>query len=142
MSPRLRVPLLVVATVVVVALLTWSRGGPEGSGSNAPAAPGASADSGTIAYAALPREGRQVLRAIEAGGPFAYDRDGVTFGNREGLLPRQRSGFYREYTVPTPGSPDRGARRIVAGEDGTLYYTDDHYASFRVIVAVPGEEDR
>lgn len=90
-----------------------------------------------IYYEDLPAEARPVIRAIEAGGPFAYDRDGTTFGNREGLLPAQPRGYYREYTVPTPGEDDRGARRIVAGQDGTLYWTADHYASFRQIVGVP-----
>ena len=85
----------------------------------------------------LPREAPAVLRLIAQGGPFRYERDGVTFGNREGMLPRQPRGTYREYTVPTPGSRDRGARRIVcAGASRSTdecYYTADHYASFRRI---------
>ena len=85
------------------------------------------------ATASLPVEARETIRAIESGGPFAYDRDGVVFENRERLLPRQPRGYWREYTVSTPGSDDRGARRIVAGEGGELYYTDDHYASFRKV---------
>jgi ribonuclease T1 len=67
---------------------------------------------------------------IEAGGPFPYRQDGATFQNREGLLPSEPAGYYREYTVETPGSEDRGARRIIAGKGGELYWTDDHYASF------------
>ena len=78
----------------------------------------------------LPREAAETLDLIEAGGPFPEDRDGVTFENREDLLPDHPVGYYKEYTVPTPGSDDRGARRIVVGEDGELYYTGDHYSSF------------
>jgi guanyl-specific ribonuclease Sa len=81
----------------------------------------------------LPREVAETLALIDRGGPFPYDRDGSTFQNREGLLPSRPRGFYREYTVPTPGSPDRGARRLVTGGDPpeVYYYTDDHYRSFR-----------
>jgi len=78
----------------------------------------------------LPVQARQVLRLIDAGGPFAYPQDGTVFGNVERLLPSHPRGWYHEYTVPTPGSPDRGARRIVAGQDGVRYYTADHYESF------------
>lgn len=96
----------------------------------------------TIAIADLPPQGREVLAAIRAGGPFASRRDGVPFGNREGILPPERRGYYAEYTVPTPGARDRGARRIVAGRGTTgdfrssneYYYTNDHYQSFRRIV--------
>ncbi len=83
-----------------------------------------------IRVADLPPEAARILRLIDAGGPFDEDRDGVTFENREDLLPDHPRGHYREYTVPTPGSDDRGARRIVAGEDGERYYTGDHYRSF------------
>jgi ribonuclease T1 len=82
----------------------------------------------------------EVLAAIEAGEPLPYSEDGQTFQNREGLLPDQPLGYYREYTVATPGSPDRGARRLVIGEGGETYYTDDHYASFTRID--PAEYDR
>jgi ribonuclease T1 len=82
----------------------------------------------------LPREAIETLGLIKQGGPFPHTRDGVTFSNREGLLPRRERGWYREYTVKTPGARDRGPRRIVAGRDGTLYYTDDHYRSFRRIL--------
>jgi guanyl-specific ribonuclease Sa len=83
----------------------------------------------------LPPEAIETLRLIEAGGPFPYDRDGTTFQNREGRLPSHPRGYYREYTVTTPGSRDRGARRIVSGGDPptVFYYTDDHYRSFRRI---------
>jgi ribonuclease T1 len=82
----------------------------------------------------LPKEGRDVLAQVRKGGPFAYERDGVVFGNREGLLPRHPRGYYHEYTVPTPGARNRGARRIVCGgpkaAPSVCYYTADHYNSF------------
>lgn len=79
----------------------------------------------------LPAEVTRTVERIDRGGPFRYSQDGSTFGNRERLLPSRPSGFYREYTVPTPGEEDRGARRVVAGDGGRqLFYTADHYASF------------
>lgn len=81
----------------------------------------------------LPAQARETLALIKQGGPFPHAQDGRTFGNREGLLPKRARGYYREYTVRTPGRRDRGARRIVAGGDA-YYYTDDHYRSFRKIV--------
>ena len=94
--------------------------------------PGGSTEDGLslVAAARLPVEAQQTIALILAGGPFPYDQDGDVFQNREGLLPGRPSGYYHEYTVVTPGSDDRGARRIVAGSQGELYYTDDHYASF------------
>lgn len=99
---------------------------------------------GTIAKSELPKEGRETLALIRKGGPFPFPRkDGSTFGNRERILPKQPRGFYSEYTVITPGSRDRGARRIVCGGDAaalrdparsTCYYTSDHYASFKRIL--------
>ena len=87
-----------------------------------------------ISLAQLPPEALTTLHAIDSGGPYLYPRnDDTVFTNSEGLLPGHQSGYYREYTVVTPGSPDRGARRIVRGDDGELYYTDDHYRSFRRI---------
>ena len=93
----------------------------------------------TITVAELPRQGAQTYALILQGGPFAYEKDGTVFGNRERLLPAQKRGYYREYTVPTPGARTRGARRIVCGGQQakapeTCYYTADHYASFRRIV--------
>jgi ribonuclease T1 len=87
-----------------------------------------------ITVAALPHEARTTLSLIRAGGPFPYARDGAVFGNREAHLPKRPRGYYREYTVPIRGAHDRGARRIVAGRRGELYYTDDHYRSFRRII--------
>jgi len=89
---------------------------------------------GDVRVAELPPQARATLALIQKGGPFPYARDGAVFGNREGRLPRRSRGYYHEYTVSTPGSRDRGARRIVAGQGGELYYTDDHYQSFRRIV--------
>jgi ribonuclease T1 len=87
----------------------------------------------------LPAEARATLARIKAGGPFPYPQDGKTFQNREKLLPQRNRGYYREYTVKTPGAKDRGARRIVAGgcgESGCIeyFYTADHYRSFRRII--------
>lgn len=89
----------------------------------------------SIAIDRLPPEARTTLRLISQGGPFPYDKDGATFGNFERLLPQAPRGFYREYTVETPGSYDRGARRIVAGGNGARFYTKDHYRSFREVIA-------
>jgi ribonuclease T1 len=84
-----------------------------------------------IAAAELPAEARQTIELIKKGGPLPYERDGAVFGNFERLLPSNERGYYREYTVKTPGVKSRGARRIIAGRAGELYYTDDHYKSFR-----------
>jgi ribonuclease T1 len=92
---------------------------------------------GLLQSAQLPKEARETLALIRQGGPFPYRQDGTEFGNRERLLPPRERGTYREYTVKTPGARDRGARRIVAGgaprAPGDLYYTDDHYRSFKRI---------
>jgi ribonuclease T1 len=93
----------------------------------------------TVALVALPVQGQWVWRQIHAGGPFRYEKDGTVFGNRERLLPAHKRGYYREYTVPTPGLSHRGARRIVCGgfqpaRPEACYYTADHYTSFRRIV--------
>ncbi len=93
----------------------------------------------TIGILQLPREGQETYRLIHQGGPFPYEKDGVVFGNRERLLSPKPRGFYREYTVKTPGERSRGARRIVCGglevnKPQSCYYSDDHYTSFREIV--------
>ena len=92
----------------------------------------------SISVAELPKQGQHVYALIEAGGPFTYEKDGMVFSNRERLLPVHKRGFYREYTVKTSGARHRGARRIVCGgfnvrQPEVCYYTDDHYASFRII---------
>ena len=89
---------------------------------------------GEIRAGDLPAEARATLVLIRAGGPFRFDKDGGTFGNREGRLPLKGRGYYREYTVKTPGTRDRGARRIIAGRAGEFYYTDDHYRTFKRIL--------
>ncbi|MFE7354788.1 ribonuclease domain-containing protein [Streptomyces sp. NPDC057543] len=89
---------------------------------------------GSICYSALPAQAHDTLDLIEAGGPFPYSQDGSVFQNREGVLPGRSTGYYHEYTVITPGSPTRGARRIVTGEEAQEdYYTGDHYATFDLI---------
>ncbi|MEU6893009.1 ribonuclease domain-containing protein [Streptomyces sp. NPDC046557] len=126
-SPRIAA--LGAAAAVAVTLLA----GPAASA--APAAPTsvASATSvGRICYSALPSQAHDTLDLIDQGGPFPYSQDGVVFQNREGLLPAHATGYYHEYTVITPGSPTRGARRIITGQQTAEdYYTADHYASFR-----------
>ena len=81
----------------------------------------------------LPLEAQNMLQRIKIGGPFPYAKDGAAFGNREEMLPKKPRGYYREYTVKTPGIRDRGARRIISGKTGEYYYTDDHYSSFKRI---------
>lgn len=88
----------------------------------------------TIRYDSLPKQAKQTIALIDQGGPFPFDADGTVFQNRERILPRKSGGYYHEYTVITPGSRDRGARRIIAGAAGELYYTDDHYDSFREVI--------
>lgn len=117
--------------VVLLAGALFSPLGVLAKGSNGPA--------GTVARAELPPEAQVTEVAIRSGGPFNYSKDGAVFGNRERRLPAEARGYYREYTVPTPGAQDRGARRIVCGGHkptvpDTCYYTADHYSSFRRIV--------
>lgn len=91
----------------------------------------------TVALSELPRQGVETYRLILQGGPFPHEKDGVVFGNRERRLPSHQRGYYREYTVVTPGARARGVRRIVCGGPSrtpdACYYTADHYASFRLI---------
>ncbi len=115
---------LVILAATLVGVAVQARGSPD--------------NLGTVALSALPAEARTTHRLILAGGPFPYRKDGTVFGNRERLLPRAQRGFYREYTVPTPGSRDRGARRMVCGGERptapeACFYTADHYASFQLI---------
>ncbi|MFV0370815.1 MAG: ribonuclease domain-containing protein [Azonexus sp.] len=116
--PRLLPAILLVILLTGSALAFWGAG---------------SAGSDGIAAAQLPAEARQTLALIKQGGPFPYARDGIVFNNFEKRLPQQPRGYYREYTVKTPGRRDRGPRRIVAGKAAEYYYTEDHYASFRRI---------
>jgi ribonuclease T1 len=149
-SPRRWTPIALLSLLLVV-LSGCGGSGAVGTSAAAPAGSAAvgSADQGLappkattslppVQVAALPPQAVDTLRLIRDGGPFPYPKDGVTFSNREGLLPRHPSGWYREYTVVTPGSSDRGARRIIGGQDGARFYTDDHYASFREVVSGSG----
>lgn len=93
----------------------------------------------TVALSALPPEAQATHQLVLSGGPFPYEKDGIVFGNRERVLPAKARGYYREYTVKTPGAPNRGARRLVCGgkpptTPDACFYTDDHYASFSKIV--------
>lgn len=118
MGSRKRITLALAALVVLV-LGGWLLRDLDGPG-GLPVRP----------LSSLPVEVTQTLDLIERGGPFPHPQDGMTFGNRERLLPQRDEGHYKEYTVPTPGSPDRGARRLVTGSPSELYYTDDHYETF------------
>lgn len=105
----------------------------------APNAPISGTSTASVVVTGLPPQGQDVMSQIRQGGPFRYDKDGSVFGNRERLLPGEKRGYYREYTVPTPGLDHRGARRIVCGgfkprTPEACYYTEDHYNSFRLIV--------
>ncbi|MFD6110229.1 ribonuclease domain-containing protein [Streptomyces yangpuensis] len=98
------------------------------------AVPGWARGMAVVRADALPRQARDVLALIDKGGPYPYRQDGTVFGNFEKVLPRQKRGYYHEFTVRTPGERDRGARRIVTGEGGEFYYTDDHYETFKAVL--------
>ncbi|WP_461027509.1 guanyl-specific ribonuclease [Streptomyces sparsus] len=130
---------MLLACLTVCALLlagcgTGSDRATTGPTSSAPATPSWAAGMETVTPKQLPPEARETLRLIERDGPYPYEKDGSVFGNFERRLPDRARGHYREYTVPTPGSPDRGARRIVAGREGERFYTSDHYESFQAVV--------
>ena len=127
---------LLVAVALLAANGWWSH---ERGERAAPAAQAPEVSTEVSGSAGLPPEALATLQAIADGGPFPYDRDGSVFQNREGLLPQKPRGYYREYTVGTPGSRDRGARRIVTGGDPpeVYWYTEDHYRSFRRIEGAP-----
>jgi ribonuclease T1 len=116
---------------VVLAAMLWLPAGAQAHTHHA--AQSAHADLAILSVAKLPAEGRDTLRAIKQGGPFAYPRDGVVFGNFEQMLPKRPRGYYHEYTVKTPGTHNRGARRIISGETSEYYYTADHYQTFKRI---------
>ncbi|MFE3766751.1 ribonuclease domain-containing protein [Streptomyces sp. NPDC059104] len=107
-----------------------------GTGASADArdVPGWAAGMATVRADALPQQAREVLALIDRGGPYAYRQDGTVFGNFEKVLPKQKRGYYHEFTVRTPGERDRGARRIVTGGGGEFYYTDDHYQTFKAVL--------
>lgn len=147
-TPRQRQLLLLLAAAVLLVAWVWVdntqteadqdvRNGDRDSSSSPDSGDAGEVDPASglrwVSLASLPPEASDTVDLIDAGGPFPYDRDGVTFENREGILPDQQRGYYREYTVPTPGSDDRGARRIVTGSDDQFYWTEDHYDSFERI---------
>ena len=139
MQRWIRVVLLLVAAF---AAFHWWAGPGPGPRPGHEAAPGATAEAPAADArfpAFLPPEAVATLRTIEHGGPFPHDRDGSVFQNRERRLPDRPRGYYREYTVETPGSRDRGARRIVTGGQppAVYYYTDDHYRTFRRVEVKP-----
>ena len=137
--------LLAAAVILAFIVAEWAGGATSGctlspgpSTGGVPAAvseaPLQQTQSGGVNLSSLPGEARDTLKLIKQGGPFPYSKDGTVFSNYEGLLPSKPSGYYHEYTVVTPGSRDRGARRIVAGVPGEYYYTGDHYRSFKRIL--------
>ncbi|MHC0433203.1 guanyl-specific ribonuclease [Streptomyces sp. O3] len=136
--PRRRPLVFLLALLSAAALLLGGCATPAGTGTtggpSASATPDWAAGMATVRAAELPPEARETLRLIDAGGPFPYDKDGTVFGNFERLLPRQQRGYYREYTVRTPGERTRGARRLVTGDGGETYYTHDHYTSFKAVL--------
>ncbi len=138
---------LAIALAGLLAVVTWWIGSHDDDALPSPFGTSSSQHAGDgaitrVPESSLPSEARATLRLVDRGGPFPSSRDGVTFENRERLLPAEPRGHYREYTVPTPGSADRGARRLVVGGapgaapgDGTTYfYSDDHYRSFVEVV--------
>ncbi|GAA3912358.1 ribonuclease domain-containing protein [Luteimonas lutimaris] len=139
-----------IVALVLASLWAWSQFGARAPAPAAAGTPAAGHDAGyrgpgpaSRGYPAwLPAEALDTLALIERGGPFPNRQDGGTFQNRERLLPKRPRGYYREYTVRTPGSRDRGARRIVSGgrPPAEFFYTDDHYRSFRRFTpAEPGQ---
>ena|SRR5436190_23490905 len=112
-----------VSSIVLLAVVTLAM--------PAVGAPTPARSIGTVSLSDLPREARETIALIRKGGPFPYDKDGAVFGNFERRLPLHERGYYKEYTVPTPRSRNRGTRRIILGKAGELYYTDDHYETFR-----------
>jgi ribonuclease T1 len=135
---------MLILSGAVLVLATWSCGhGSETSSQNVASSPVTTSDvlpagkgleaANKIRSTDLPPEARQTIQLVKKGGLFPYAKDGSVFSNREGLLAAKPSGYYREYTVKTPGERDRGARRIIVGKDGEYYYTDDHYRSFKRI---------
>jgi ribonuclease T1 len=135
---RLFAGLLVCLTVLLAGCSstgTAASGDSAATGaSRATAAPAWAGGLPAVPAAALPAEARATLVLIDRGGPFPYAKDGAVFGNFERELPGQARGYYHEYTVRTPGERDRGARRIVTGQRGEIYYTDDHYNSFKAVL--------
>lgn len=138
---------LILGLLVLALMLGWSlREGSSGGQQSSPSptrtyekratTAAGTTDSGlpTIAYADLPSGARKTLKLVDAGGPYPYRQDGTVYQNRNKVLPLRTRGYYHEYTVVTPGQGDRGARRIVVGDDRSAYYTADHYDTFRRVL--------
>ncbi|MEU3828621.1 ribonuclease domain-containing protein [Streptomyces sp. NPDC029080] len=134
MLPRLVPRTLAGLLVCLTVLLSGCSSAPGGTTAPGVSTPAWARGTDTVPASRLPAEARRTLTLIDRGGPYPYAKDGVVFGNFEGHLPGHRRGYYHEYTVPTPGARDRGARRIVTGQGGEIYYTDDHYESFRAVL--------
>ncbi|MFI0258304.1 ribonuclease domain-containing protein [Streptomyces sp. NPDC017056] len=142
-APRAAAGVLAALVACLLLLVSGCSGGGGGKGgakptSGAPSAgataPGWAAGMATVPAGKLPEQARDTLRLIDAHGPFPYPKDGTVFGNHERQLPKQQRGYYHEYTVRTPGSKDRGARRIVTGDRHETYYTEDHYRTFKAVL--------
>jgi ribonuclease T1 len=139
-SRRVSAGAVLVATLLAVAAVLavlWPQADETSSGNDVTAvtvSQESTTDLPIVTLSELPPEAIDTLMLIGSQGPYPFSRDGVVFNNREGLLPPQPRGFYREYTVITPGVDNRGARRIVTGNDGARFYTNDHYDSFQEIV--------
>ncbi|MFE4412312.1 ribonuclease domain-containing protein [Streptomyces sp. NPDC056821] len=127
------VPRVLAGPLVTLAVLLTGCS-PSGQTGSDPSAPSWARGMATISQSRLPAEARQTLDLVDKGGPYPYRQDNTVFGNFEGRLPKEPRGYYHEYTVRTPGSRDRGARRIVTGQGGEFYYTDDHYNTFRAVL--------
>ncbi|MFD9733683.1 ribonuclease domain-containing protein [Umezawaea sp. NPDC059074] len=124
------------ATTVLALLLTlFTTFGTATAVPQAQAQPACGVTSGfpKAALSSLPTQATDTVRLIQRGGPYPYSQDGATFQNREKILPACSTGYYHEYTVKTPGSSTRGARRIITGNGGEYFYTADHYASFKLV---------
>jgi ribonuclease T1 len=132
MGSRRRITVALIGLVVLVVVGWFVRDAVSGSD-----VPGSGSGLPVRSLSTLPPEAASTWRLIEKGGPFSSDRDGAVFENREKRLPAEAAGYYREYTVRTPGSADRGARRLVFGQSRELYYTEDHYVSF--VLVDPGK---
>ncbi|MGI8667393.1 MAG: ribonuclease domain-containing protein [Jatrophihabitans sp.] len=127
-TPLRRRPLLALLILVLLLVGGYVGRAVEGNHSANPQ-PAVSAAAGAVPLSGLPAQARQTVSLIQRHGPFPYSHDGIVYQNLERQLPIEPAGFYHEYTVQTPGSADRGTRRIVTGQDGRFYYTGDHYAS-------------
>lgn len=131
-TPLRRRPLLALIILILLLVGGYAARALDGDGHAKPRSSN-SAAAGTVALSGLPPQARQTVALIQAHGPFPFSHDGIVYQNLERHLPIEPSGYYHEYTVLTPGSADRGTRRIITGGDGRLYYTGNHYASFSQI---------